>query len=610
MKKIFTLFFLFACSQSRSQNIIINPDFESFSSCPVANGELQKANNWLDAVYSCDYMNCAFQGWSPQAVAGAQNGLGYAGFATYGNANGAAESFGQFLLTPILAGHSYRMDFFAKRSNSGFYSNVCTGVCFYGFSGNPVAGGTQTNICTDALPGAVLLGCSDTVIDVNWQPYSVSFTAPSTCDFIVITPGCALNCAEYIYIDNINFVQTVNFANVCLGDTTIFSMSDTASMVSASWTFSDPLSGINNSSSLFNPTHVFTSTGIFLVRVIRTYVNTSVDTVIIPVTIYPHVSVSLGNDTTICQGQSLLLNAAGPGITAYQWQDGTTASTYLATLPGIYSVAVSNPGCNAADTMNLNVISCTAVTALFQTAQPFICPGTCTDFTNFSTNATSYLWSFPGASPSVSTDINPAGICYNSPGSYDVELIASDGTNSDTLVLSNCITVYPQPPPQGIQQVGDSLIANQGSVSYQWYFNGTLIPGATNYFWIALQSGDYNVVCTDGNNCEVEAVIFDVIAEIQSADDSQQMAVFPNPAENELTLSFSEAVRVTGFSIHNLIGQNIIAASTETENSFGARLTAGDDQLQDIDVRQLVPGMYFLEVETSREKYHVRFLKK
>src|SRR6185295_18578240 len=98
-----------------------------------------------------------------------------------------------------------------------------------------------------------------------------------------------------------------------------------------------------------------------------------------------------------------------------------------------------------------------------------------------------------------STDMNPMSICYNTPGSYDVQLIASDGANSDTLLMQNYIVVYPYPLPQSIQQIGDTLFANQGSPTYQWYYAGVAIPGATNYFYVAPQSGNFSVVATDNN---------------------------------------------------------------------------------------------------------------
>jgi len=79
-----------------------------------------------------------------------------------------------------------------------------------------------------------------------------------------------------------------------------------------------------------------------------------------------------------------------------------------------------------------------------------LCPGSCTDFTNLSTNATSFLWLFPGANPSSSTDENPIDICYNTPGNYDVTLIATGPGGTDTIQLNNYVTVYPFPPAQEI----------------------------------------------------------------------------------------------------------------------------------------------------------------
>src|SRR6202008_3034580 len=56
-------------------------------------------------------------------------------------------------------------------------------------------------------------------------------------------------------------------------------------------------------------------------------------------------TVNLGNDTTLCNGQSLTLDAGNPGAT-YVWQDGSTAQTLTVTQTGTYSVAVNAGGCN------------------------------------------------------------------------------------------------------------------------------------------------------------------------------------------------------------------------------------------------------------------------
>ena len=52
-------------------------------------------------------------------------------------------------------------------------------------------------------------------------------------------------------------------------------------------------------------------------------------------------TVDLGPDTTICEGRTLLLSAENP-FCDYEWQDGSTQSTYLVRHPGTYSVTASN----------------------------------------------------------------------------------------------------------------------------------------------------------------------------------------------------------------------------------------------------------------------------
>ncbi|MEO8085673.1 MAG: T9SS type A sorting domain-containing protein [Bacteroidota bacterium] len=243
-------------------------------------------------------------------------------------------------------------------------------------------------------------------------------------------------------------------------------------------------------------------------------------------------------------------------------------------------------------------------TALFASPN-HICPGTCTDFTNHSVYATSYQWFFSGGTPAVSTDINPSVICYNSPGQYDVMLIATNANGIDTLLLQNYITVYPYPAPQGITQSGDTLFANAGAISYQWYQGGNLIPGATEYFYVAQGSGNYNVVATDANGCEVEAAIFDVIAEVKLAIGNMQLAIFPNPVENKLMIhdlyENSNRLDIGSIVIYNSIGERVLAVPLQTVNC----------QLPiEVDCRLLPPGVYWIEFILRDKMVHSKFLKK
>jgi PKD repeat protein len=62
-------------------------------------------------------------------------------------------------------------------------------------------------------------------------------------------------------------------------------------------------------------------------------------------------------------------------------------------------------------------------------------------FTDLSTStAVMWQWSFPGGSPSSSTEIDPV-VVYDSAGVFDVSLTVTDGTGANTLVKRNYITV-------------------------------------------------------------------------------------------------------------------------------------------------------------------------
>ncbi|MCX6273585.1 MAG: T9SS type A sorting domain-containing protein, partial [Bacteroidetes bacterium] len=186
----------------------------------------------------------------------------------------------------------------------------------------------------------------------------------------------------------------------------------------------------------------------------------------------------------------------------------------------------------------------------------------------------------------------------NTPGSYDVTLIASNANGSDTLSLANYITVFPYPPPQGISQNGDTLFANQGAVSYQWYFNGNIISAATNYFYVAQASGDFNVVATDGNGCEVEAVIFNVIASVQAAEGSGSVQVFPNPVMDKFTIQnlIVTSGTTVEISICNMLGEKI----------FEREITTSEKQL---DISFLQSGIYLLRIETAGKIFDRKLVK-
>lgn len=115
--------------------------------------------------------------------------------------------------------------------------------------------------------------------------------------------------------------------------------------------------------------------------------------------------------------------------------------------------------------------------ARFETNNRVVCPNVPTQFTDHSLNTiTSYQWSFPGAIPTSSTLANPV-VSYPNQGVFDVSLIVSDGTNTDTLTFANYINVQ---------------MPNLESVPYLENLDVITFPRPTN--------PNYSIINPDGDN--------------------------------------------------------------------------------------------------------------
>jgi PKD repeat protein len=104
---------------------------------------------------------------------------------------------------------------------------------------------------------------------------------------------------------------------------------------------------------------------------------------------------------------------------------------------------------NVVSAANLTAVGANAAPALcdakFSTPQPVVCVGSTIQFTDESFNLVNgWNWSFSGGTPATSTIQNPT-VTYNTPGTYAVQLIATDGNLIDTTNLTQYITVLPNP---------------------------------------------------------------------------------------------------------------------------------------------------------------------
>ena len=88
-------------------------------------------------------------------------------------------------------------------------------------------------------------------------------------------------------------------------------------------------------------------------------------------------------------------------------------------------------------------VQCAPVADLYFDVPQLICKGDSINFTDNSYRDTvsTYTWTFPGGTPSTSSDSSPT-VVYNTPGVYDVELKVANAAGADSILVSNQVIVY------------------------------------------------------------------------------------------------------------------------------------------------------------------------
>ncbi len=273
----------------------------------------------------------------------------------------------------------------------------------------------------------------------------------------------------------------------------------------------------------------------------------------------------------------------------------TTDSSYL--VYDFYPAAVTDGRADAASFPPSRVLP----VANFQSSDSTFCTSQCINYTDLSTNATAWQWSFPGGTPSSSTIQNPQGICYDSAGTFNTTLIASNSVGSDTLTFTNHIKVFATPPTPVITQHHDTLFCTTDPTytSYQWYDSTILIPGATDTLIIVTHGGNYNVAVTNEFGCKISVGI--TIAHnvgINEFSTNNYISISPNPATDELLVNgkWKSETGKAKLAIFNIIGEIIY---TEEINR----------KQETINCKPFPAGIYFVQVANENGRWVGRFVK-
>lgn len=424
--KPFLLLITWICvlHSGKAQNLVPNPSFEVFTTCPTTlgiGGPLQ-CTPWV-SYNSADYFNVCggfntgvpFNAWGFQE---ARTGVAYVG--VFHKINGGFPEQREYIQAPLLepleAGVCYDV---------GYWVSLADGACAVNRTGVLFSQGAETTPFLE-IPQ---IDITDTFYrdKVNWQYVSGYFLATGGEDHITIgnfyndadtdfDPPCDdFVVSAYYYIEDVLVEESsIQQLVIDLGPDAVACDSFVIDPGNPDYTYmwSDGSTG---------PTLTVYASGTYSVTVSYACFMTDDE---IEVTIPPAAVVDIGPPTIdLCAGESYDI-ALDPDLETYTWQDGSTGPDYSITTGGTYSVTLDNGCSTAIDAITVNQIFAPPPFTLGAVAD--LCEGE-TIVYDFDPSLGDFIWQDGSTDPTYTID---------SEGTYELTISNECGEQSSAIEIT------------------------------------------------------------------------------------------------------------------------------------------------------------------------------
>ena len=309
-------------------------------------------------------------------------------------------------------------------------------------------------------------------------------------------------------------------------------------------------------------------------------IDSSNDSITVVINVFPSPVINLGNDTSVCIGEIVTLDAGL--FSSYQWSTSTnTSQTELITTSNTALVTVTDSnGCQNSDTIIVTVNSLPNVdlgpdVSFCEGETVLLDAGVFSTFNWTPSNtAQTFLVSTTGTYEVTVTDING---CINSDTvNVTVNSLPVVNLMNDTIEVTDASV---------------QLNAGPGYISYLWSTGQTsqIIfvdnPGGidTVAVWVEVTNAQG---CTGHGNI----VIIFITNGIFEIEGISEVNIFPNPTSGLITIDIPEADGLKDINIADLSGKII----------YSAQLKGGNT----LDLSQLSNGVYLVKV-LSNDRYFV-----
>ncbi|MFT4535737.1 MAG: PKD repeat protein [Saprospiraceae bacterium] len=199
------------------------------------------------------------------------------------------------------------------------------------------------------------------------------------------------------------------------------------------------------------------------------------------------------------------------GAVSYAWSfgDGNTSTainpTHTYSEEGVYTVTLETTNECGTTAESISINNYTPVSASFTSDITNGCADLEVGFIDqSSSNVTSWSWTFDGGTPATSVLQNPI-VTYSTAGQYKVKLTVSHPESSETVTLTNYISVSDDPITsfEFFNDLFDVEFSNTTieGATYSWNFGDGTTSSMINPSHTYGEEGAYNVVLTATNTC-------------------------------------------------------------------------------------------------------------
>ena len=228
--------------------------------------------------------------------------------------------------------------------------------------------------------------------------------------------------------------------------------------------------------------------------------------------------VTLPQDVSLCEGDSIILDATVTGGISpytYSWDPGGMNNSSITVSPSnttTYRISVTDAN-NCIAAPDSVTVTFNALPVVFFTADPESgCAPLCVLFNNTTPNTATANWSFGNGNSGTGSAITN---CYTDPGVYSVALTVTDGNGcTNSLSAPDLIEVFPSPvahftmtPPQVAPMSTPVLFKDQSIGANHWLWNfgdGVNTTSILKYpIFVYGESGSYTVslIVTNNDGC-------------------------------------------------------------------------------------------------------------